>query len=334
MAMKILKVSSIFNNRNPNQFLNDLRRKTQINIEEFDHVRALHVEHLRNERYHLRIYIDNKDLIEKLIKESELNHDQKSYTLRFAAFTYLFMTPEQSEEKFYIEHSNARSNKVLKIRKLENQNLLDILNKLVRMGCKDLQYVSTNNSHAFVGFTDEREAKSIKFKLLKEKFDVEYAKSVLKVIKFKSSFKIQQGVSNRITKTINTSKNIYKGSVKKKDLKKNNKRPIKHLSKITKHQQSRPSTDTQVMNSQQVINVPYFYPNNTISMRPPMISTISGHPSMPRQINMFRNPVNMIQHPIPLCNNLLTNNVVHNNSLPNSLSYNDYNYIVYPTQFM
>ena len=332
--MKILKVASIYNKNSPNKFLNDLRRKTNIGIEDFQHVTAIHIEHLLNERYHLRINIDSKDLIEKLKNESEINHDKRSYTVRFPLFSYLFMTPEQSGETFYIEHNKEISNKVLKIRKLKGQHILDILNKLVQMGIKELEYVSVNNTHAFVGFNDIKEAKIIMKKLLKDKYHVTHAKSILKVEKMGSRFKNHHKISNHMRKVEKTLKNSQKETLKPKDSKKINKKPIKHPSQVNLQQNNLPSLLSQPLQAQHVINAPIMNPNNVMYSRSPIMPNMIGHSlTIPRSINMFNNPFNAIQH-MPLPNSMIHHDTIPNAILPNSFLYNNYNYSVYPNQFM
>lgn len=330
--MRILKVASIFNKNDPNQFLHDLRRKLNIDIEDYKHVKALHVEHLKNDRYHLRLHINNKELIEKIRNESELNRDSRSYTLRFKSFSYLFMTPEQSDEKFYIVHSNVRNDKILKIRKLDNQNILDILNKLVKLKCKEFKYVSVNNSHAFIGFNDVKEAKIVKQTLKKQKFDVGNAKSVLKVVHVDFMNRKHQKVVKHHEKAKNKYSNIRNRSFKNKQHEDNPNTKLSTSSSFVQHSQNEALNVYQNIPCQQNLNIPTLVPFNALPIsRPQIITTVNrAQPTMP--LNMMSYPVNMINHSIPLLNNSISNNLIHNN--PHSLMYQDYNFTYYPNQFM
>lgn len=153
-----------------------------MNIEDFDGIKSVHIETLRNDRYHLRLGIRDEQIMENLKSECELNSDGKSYTLRANINSYLIMTPDQTDEIFEIEH-NSNQDRVLKIRKMPKQHMLDMMNKLKLYGSKELEYISINRTHAFVGFKSRNEAATIMHKFIREGYEVALAESQLKVKK-------------------------------------------------------------------------------------------------------------------------------------------------------
>ena len=185
MERKIIKFSSIHETMSPRNFLTEIKRKINLNNEDFQNISHIHVENLRNKRYHLRMCVRNEEIIKKLENESEKNNDGKSYTLKTSFYSFLFMTPVQSNEKFEVVNGN-NSERVIKLRTLPQQHILDVLNKIYQYGNYKVDYVSANRTHSFIGLQDKRDVREIMNKFMRDKFEVSYANSFLTVARLTS----------------------------------------------------------------------------------------------------------------------------------------------------
>lgn len=297
MEKHILKVSSIYNKNHPSKFLQDLKRKINMSIDDFKNITHLHVEHLRNDRYHLRLHIRDNKIIEKLKQESELNSDRRSYTLRFPVHTYLFMTPEQNDEKFQVIQNRNVNERVLKIRKLPKQHILDILNKILNCESKELEYVSVNSTHAFIGFKDKKEAQSTKNSFRKDGFEVTFSNSFLRFTK-------QEGLFNNWSSNIHKVSKNHKYKVNKSHQKQRNHPYVKSEMKVeTKSQEELKQYATPLFNQSAVVRVPE---NFSPQMMNPAVMSLQSFPSYNQQPVMslmptsFYNAQFMNQQSIPI----------------------------------
>ncbi|KAL7032696.1 hypothetical protein ACKWTF_007384 [Chironomus riparius] len=334
MDVNVLKVSSIYNKNDPNKFLYDLRRKIGMDYEQFKDITSVHIEQLKNERYHLRMQIKDGNIIEKLKQKSELNADGKSYTLRFDLYSYLIMTPDQTNERIVFEYTDYNNARILKIRKLPKQHILDILNKLNNYGSKHTEYVSVNNTHAFVGYKDNKDARKIMKKFIKDGFETNLAQSCLKIIKSSGNFhNIHQHQNKGIhhskySQAAPRSQHPYKKTPKKE--RKTRKEKDQHHPTTSSNKFSLKSFDNNI--NQSVPQLPMnFQPfptfiNTFSSNRQPLVTTI---PSQSMQVQHF-NPMSFPVNQYPFYNfPIAPNNYVNSHSM-----YNDYNLAMFPKYTM
>lgn len=189
MSKSITKFFSIYSHTTPQNFLGAVARKLNLTNHDIKQIMTIHIETLANRRYHLRTHIKSSEIIKKLKQASEKTKEGTSYVLKLESYSVLFQTPDIINETFYIKDiGKGRNNeKDLMLKTMPNQNIYDILNLLWKWNFDEIEYISVNRTHSFIGFKDHRMAKSAKKKLMKENREVTYSTTSMRINRNQSS---------------------------------------------------------------------------------------------------------------------------------------------------
>lgn len=315
-----VKFHSIWDRIPPRGFLNDIKRKLQLDFGDFKDVKTIFVERKDNQHYHLRASVTHKRIMMKLKKAGRLNEDGETYSLRLGNYAVLFQTEKQTNEQFEVVRlKEADRDKVVMVKLIENQQLLDMMNKLDEYNLKRWEYISITRKCAFIGFmsVEDRILAIKKFK--RDSFMIQPSATGLKI---KKPLVSQLGAEMKAKKTVNKEK-------AEKKSKKKNKTENKEKKKTQEQNQIMPFRQGMTQNQmQQPSNMQQTFPiNQQQSMQQQQMIHYLMQQNMLQQQMLQMTPNTMLQSSFfPIFQN--SNN--NNNSNNRSLSLNDFNVVFYP----
>ena len=298
----LVKFFSIRDKLSPRDFLGDIRLKLKLDYNDFKDITTIHMQKNKNQQYHLRVLIKNKEIFNDLLRAGKLNRDKQAYTLRLGDYSVIFQTQRQSGERFEIAKLEENDNKmVLMIKKLKRQILLDVLNKLNTYQVKDAEYVAVKENCIFIGFQERKEMDRAKKEFEKDGYKIKRSLTGIKLVSGQARGSGESKASRKKFDNKKASEKKNKGSNKKKD--KNTGANLRsanmNADQLVQNQINLPQLVTQMMQQQMV--------NNMMQ-------------------NLWNQPNNFL-HPAPIPQLQLSNNIT-NNQKPFSLS--DFNVLFYP----
>lgn len=209
-----VKFHSIWDRVPPRGFLNDLKRKCQLDFGDFKDIKTLHVERKDNQRYHMRVCITNKRIIMKLKRAGRLNEDGETYSIRLGNYAVLFQAENQTREKFEVmKLKEAERNKVIMVKLSEQQQILDLMNKLDEYNLKKWEYLSLSSKCAYIGFLNIEEKVLAVQKFTRDRFKVQGSTTGIKI---KTTFVSQLATEMQSKKKVEKDLSGKKKAVKKK----------------------------------------------------------------------------------------------------------------------
>lgn len=130
-------------------------RKFNWKKEDFNNLKMIHQESMRNNRYHLRISFHDSNAINKIIRLADETKQQDVFKIKIDKGSYICEIMDNTLEKFKIVTLKNNVNKNVILVKMKNSNIFDIICHLSKKFCIDkINYVTINNQSSFIKFLD------------------------------------------------------------------------------------------------------------------------------------------------------------------------------------
>ena len=180
--MPIIKFLSISNNWTPVEFLRNIARRFNMKDEDLNQIGIIHHDQLPNKRYHLRLSVNERKFVPKMIKHAKLTKDGSAYAIKIRNTTILFSEISYEEEKFKIEKIKTNS-QVIWTKIMREETIFSVIVNLQNDVKTQFNYLSVKGNNCYVGFYNIHDAKKALSYFLKKYSGAKFANSTLYIEK-------------------------------------------------------------------------------------------------------------------------------------------------------
>jgi hypothetical protein len=197
MRNKLIRFKEIPNRCSVVKIFAEINSKLNIKVHEYKGIGFVKKEIINDESYDLIVEFKKEYLFNKLMEDKFIWNN--SHWLKVDRYEICYKKIGMKYLVCHVNDGSIMKNKVLKFETHNDQNVLDIINRVVDMSKYDVSYIISNRSSSYVALNKVEDAKELLKTLKNEKYIVEYSKYYHEFSSFSLNNSPMQNIKKKVT---------------------------------------------------------------------------------------------------------------------------------------